>query len=93
MRVSLHNPPTDRDGMDAPTARHCASKSWSASTRTGTANWMRKSVKRPGSRSAETGLPERAVAPKGRLPMPDEGIAADATAGAGDVPDGGNGSS
>ena len=54
---------------------------------------MRKSVKPPGSRSGVAGLPERAVAPKGRLPMPHEGIAADATAGAGEVPDAGNGSS
>ena len=78
--------------MDARTAKLSVNKFLSALIKTRTANWMRKSVKPPGSRSGVAGLPERAVAPKGRLPMPHEGIAADATAGAGEVPDAGNGS-
>ena len=104
MRVSLHNPPTDRDVVNARTAKRSVNKFLSALIKTRMANWMRKSVKPPGSRSGVVAVP---------MPFPMKGVdlvghrmpvagqqahrliagVAPAEAGVGEVPDVGNGPS
>ena len=100
--ISLHNPPTDRDVVNARTARRSANRFLSALIKTRMVNWMRKSVKPLGSRFGAAVVP---------MPFPMKGvdpvdhrmpavvqqarrlIAGVGEAGAGEVPDEGNESS